>query len=134
MRIGALADATGVSTKTIRFYEQAGLLPAPPRTPAGYRDYPPQVADRLTFIRNAQAAGLTLAEIRGVLGIRDSGEAPCEHVGTLVERHLRQVEERIAELTRARAALQRLAEAASATDPRTCPEGEICRILTGEPG
>lgn len=129
MRIGALASTAGISTKAIRFYEQAGLMPKPPRTPSGYRDYPPQAAARLAFIRNAQAAGLTLAEIREVLIIRDGGEAPCAHVGALVAEHLRQVEERIAELTRARAALLDLKDAADATDPSTCPEGPVCRIL-----
>ena len=73
MLIGELSADAGVPSKTIRFYEQAGLMPAPPRTPAGYRDYPPGALDRLAFIRHAQAAGFTLAEIRSVLAIRDSG-------------------------------------------------------------
>lgn len=51
MRTGALASASGLTAKTIRFYEQAGLLPEPPRTASGYRDYPPQAAHRLAFIR-----------------------------------------------------------------------------------
>ncbi|MGW1553897.1 MerR family DNA-binding transcriptional regulator, partial [Streptomyces sp. NPDC002346] len=59
MRIGELATQAGLSTKTIRFYEEAGLLPAPPRTSGGYRDYPEQAATRLSFVRDAQAAGLT---------------------------------------------------------------------------
>ncbi|MFE2431596.1 heavy metal-responsive transcriptional regulator [Streptomyces sp. NPDC059373] len=117
--------------KTIRFYEQAGLLPEPPRTPSGYRDYPAQAAERVAFTRNAQAAGLTLAEIRGVLAIRDDGQPPCEHVSTLITDHLRQVEERIDELTRARTALLDLKATADATDPSTCPDGPICRILNG---
>jgi DNA-binding transcriptional MerR regulator len=57
MLIGALAARAGLSAKTIRFYEQAGLLPEPPRTPAGYRDYPPAMLARLSFIGQAQAAG-----------------------------------------------------------------------------
>ena len=61
MHIGALAAASGATTKTIRFYEQAGLIPDPPRTQAGYRDYRAESVDRLAFIRTAQAAGLTLA-------------------------------------------------------------------------
>jgi len=88
MRIGVLAARAGLTTKTIRFYEDVGLLPAPPRTPAGYRDYPAQTLTRLAFIRNAQAAGLTLAEIHGVLAIRDTGQAPCEHVTGLIDQHL----------------------------------------------
>jgi len=57
MLIGELAAKAGLSAKTIRFYEQAGLMPAPPRTHAGYRDYPPRALDRLAFIGHAQSAG-----------------------------------------------------------------------------
>ncbi|WP_049564016.1 heavy metal-responsive transcriptional regulator [Nonomuraea sp. SBT364] len=130
MRIGTLAAAAGLSAKTIRFYEQAGLLPAPPRTAAGYRDYPAEAADRLAFIRDAAAAGLSLAEIRGVLTIRDARQPPCRHVTTLIETHLEHVEQRIADLLITRTALQGLHRRARAVDPADCgPEG-ICRILT----
>lgn len=129
MRIGDLAAATGTTTKTLRFYEQAGLLEAPPRTPGGYRDYPAHVLARVGFIRSAQAAGLSLAEIRDVLAIRDGGRPPCAHVTQLLDQHLADVERRIAELTATRATLRDLARTASATDPATCTEGDICRIL-----
>ncbi|MDT0318203.1 heavy metal-responsive transcriptional regulator [Streptomyces millisiae] len=108
MRIGTLAHAAGVTAKTIRFYERAGLLPEPPRTPSGYRDYPPESADRLVFIRGAQAAGLSLAQIRDVLTIRDSGQPPNGAVADLIAAQLRQVEARLAELTHARNALREL--------------------------
>jgi MerR family transcriptional regulator, copper efflux regulator len=130
MLIGDLATQAGLSAKTIRFYEQAGLLPQPPRTPGGYRDYPPGTFDRLAFIRHAQSAGFTLADIRGVLAIRDSGQAPCQHVSVLIGEHLAQVERRIAELTGARDALKDLQRRAAATDPANCAESEICSILT----
>ena len=130
MLIGDLAARAGLSAKAIRFYEQAGLLPQPPRTPGGYRDYPPGALDRLAFIRHAQSAGFTLADIRGVLAIRDSGQAPCQHVSALIGEHLAQVERRIAELTRARDALKDLQRRAAATDPADCAESEICVILT----
>ena len=129
MLIGDLATRAGLSAKAIRFYEQAGLLPQPPRTPGGYRDYPPAAVDRLAFIRHAQAAGFTLADIRGVLVIRDSGQAPCQHVTVLIDEHLARVERRIAELTRARDALKGLQRRAAATDPADCGEPEICSIL-----
>jgi DNA-binding transcriptional MerR regulator len=129
MLIGDLATRAGLSAKAIRFYEQAGLLPQPPRTPGGYRDYPPGAVDRLAFIRHAQAAGFSLADIRGVLAIRDSGQAPCQHVSILIDEHLAQVERRIAELTRARDALKDLQRRAAATDPADCAESEICSIL-----
>ncbi|MEU3747317.1 MULTISPECIES: heavy metal-responsive transcriptional regulator [Streptomyces] len=130
MRIGELAVAGGLTTKTIRFYEQAGLLPAPPRTSGGYRDYPQQMLARLGFIRDAQAAGLTLAEIRSVLTLRDSGQAPCARVSALIDQHLAEIDRRMAELREARTELQELARRAAVTDPDSCSEGEICTILT----
>lgn len=133
MRIGVLASGAGLTAKTVRFYEQAGLLPEPPRTPAGYRDYPPGALGRLLFIRQAQAAGFTLTEICGILAIRDTGEAPCHHVTSLIARHLAQVDQRIAELTETRAALAGLQQRAAATDPASCTEPGICTILTAPP-
>lgn len=130
MRIGELAALSGLSTKTIRFYEQDGLVPAPPRTTGGYRDYPPDTAMRLAFIRDAQSAGLTLAEIRGVLTLRDSGEAPCTHVTGLVQQHLVDIEHRLAELRKTRAALRDLTRRAADTDPSSCTAADICTILT----
>ncbi|QYX76160.1 heavy metal-responsive transcriptional regulator [Streptomyces akebiae] len=130
MRIGDLAATSGLSTKTIRFYEQSGLLPAPPRTAGGYRDYGEQAAVRLGFIRDAQGAGLTLAEIRSVLALRDSGQAPCAHVTGLIEQRLDDIERRLAELAATRDALRGLARRAAATDPASCSRDEICTILT----
>jgi DNA-binding transcriptional MerR regulator len=131
MRIGELAAANDLTPKTIRFYEQAGLLPAPPRTAGGYRDYPPQTSARLAFIRDAQSAGLTLAEIRSILVLRDSGETPCAHVTGLIEQHLDDIERRMAELRKTRSALRGLAERAAATDPSTCTDADICSIIDG---
>ncbi|ALO08169.1 heavy metal-responsive transcriptional regulator [Streptomyces goshikiensis] len=129
MRIGELAAASGLTTKTIRFYEQTGLMPGPPRTPSGYRDYPEQAKARLDFIRDAQGAGLSLAEIRSVLALRDGGQAPCAHVTALIDQHLADIECRLAELTATREVLRGLARRAAATDPAACTEDEICTIL-----
>jgi len=63
VRIGQVASAAGMSTKALRFYEAAGLLPAPARTSTGYRNYSTETLSRLDFIRRSQRAGLTLAEI-----------------------------------------------------------------------
>jgi MerR family copper efflux transcriptional regulator len=75
MRIGELARQSGVPATALRYYEQLGLLPDPDRTESGYRAYGEEAVDRLAFIRAAQAVGLTLAEMRQVLGVRDAGEA-----------------------------------------------------------
>src|ERR1017187_9297041 len=98
---------------------------------AGYRDYPPGAIRRLAFIRTAQACGLTLADIRGVLAIRDSGQPPCAHVTELISGHLEQIDSRLAELQQAQAALRELARRAGKTAPATCTSDDICRILTG---
>ena len=80
MRIGELAAAAGTTTKTLRFYEESGLLPQTERAANGYRSYGPEALSRLDFIRRGRVAGLTLAQIREVIDIRDAGEAPCHHV------------------------------------------------------
>lgn len=120
MRIGEAAGRAGVPAKTIRFWEEQHMLPPPARTPAGYRDYEPAIVERLTFIRQAQAAGLTLEHIRQVLDIRDGGDPPCSHVADLFARRLAEVDVRLAELTRTRDQLVVLAARAAAQDPADC--------------
>ncbi|HWM98890.1 MAG TPA: heavy metal-responsive transcriptional regulator [Streptosporangiaceae bacterium] len=129
MRIGEVAGRAGVPAKTIRFWEDQHLLPAPARTQAGYRDYDPAILERLAFIRHAQAAGLTLEHIRQVLHIRDGGQAPCVHVTALIARRLAEVEARMAELARTRDQLAALAGRAAAQDPADCRG--YCSILVG---
>jgi DNA-binding transcriptional MerR regulator len=128
MKIGEVAGRARVPAKTIRFWEDQRLLPPPDRTPAGYRDYGPAILERLAFIRQAQASGLTLAAIRQVLEVRDGGQPPCVHVTGLIARRLAEVEARLAELTRARDQLAALAARAAAQDPADCRG--YCSIIT----
>jgi DNA-binding transcriptional MerR regulator len=120
-----------VPAKTIRFWEDQRLLPPPDRTPAGYRDYGPAILERLAFIRQAQASGLTLTAIRQVLEVRDGGQPPCVHVTGLIARRLAEVEARLAELTATRDQLAALAARAAAQDPADCRG--YCSIITAEP-
>lgn len=129
MKIGELAERTGVPTKTIRFWEASGLLPEPARTASGYRDYEVDAEGRIEFIRHGQAGGLTLAQIRQILEIGESGASPCEHVAALVDERLAEVEARLADLRSTRSHLRHLAERAKAQDPARC-EG-YCSIITG---
>ena len=129
MKIGEVARRAGVPAKTIRFWESQGLVPAPARTGGGYRDYDPAIAERLAFIRHAQAAGLTLRQILQVLDIRDSGRPPCVHVAAVIAERLSEVEARLAELSRARDQLLVLSGRAAAQDPADC-QG-YCSIITG---
>ncbi|WP_313551213.1 heavy metal-responsive transcriptional regulator, partial [Corynebacterium sp.] len=96
MRIGELAERAGTTAKTLRFYEEQGLLPPTERTPSGYRDYAPETVARIDFVHRGQAAGLTLAQIRQILDIRDGGHAPCEHVRDLLDVRLAEIEQQIA--------------------------------------
>jgi DNA-binding transcriptional MerR regulator len=118
-----------VPAKTIRFWEDQHLLPAPPRTPAGYREYEPAVLERLAFIRQAQAAGLTLEHVRQILDIRDSGQPPCSHVAELLAQRLGEVEARLAVLTRTRDQLAALTTRAAAQDPADCRG--YCSVFAG---
>src|SRR3954467_2244221 len=99
MRIGQLAAQTGYSVRTIRFYEQSGLLPAPSRTPAGYRSYDQDAVIRLRFVRSAQALGMSLAEIADVLRIRDHQGPPCGYVAQLLDTHIAALNARTKQLT-----------------------------------
>ena len=104
-----------------------GLLAEPARTASGYRNYDADAVDRLGFIRHAQSAGLTLAEIRQILAISDAGGAPCGHVADLIHQHLHDVDERIRELTETRSLLDHLVQRAADQDPADC-DG-YCAIL-----
>lgn len=134
MRIGELASLAGVSTKTLRYYEDIGLLPEVARTASGYRDYDPGLLDRLSFIRAAQAVGLTLGEIREVVAFRDRGEPPCTRVVELIDRRRTELDDRIEELQRLRGDLDRLARRARTLDPADCPPDTFCHLLSADRG
>lgn len=129
MRIGELAEAAGTTTKTLRFYEDQGLLPAAERTSGGYRDYTPDVVGRVDFIHRGQAAGLTLAQIRQILDIRDLGNAPCGHVRDLLDHRLADLEEQIRQLVELRDTITVLRDQADDLEPDTCTADQVCRYL-----
>ena len=129
MLIGELAERTGVPTRTLRFYEHRGLLHPPARTDAGYRVYEEGVADRVAFIRRAQAAGLTLAQIGETLAVSDGGRRPCEHVARQVETRLEEVEQRLADLEATRRELFELSLRLDALEPEDCRPDAICAAI-----
>lgn len=129
MRIGELAARTDVSAKTIRYYESIGLMKDPPRTEAGYRNYDDSSAERLRFIRDAQATGLTLGEITSVLELKESGKRSCAHTTELLDRHLGEIDAQIKRLEAARVALQRLADRATSLDPASCTDPNRCQVI-----
>ena len=99
MKISELARATGTPVGTIRHYEREGLLPEPPRqADNGYRRYGEAHAERLGFIRQARALDMSLDEVRALLRLRDTPQAPCEAADALLDAHIGHVAARIREL------------------------------------
>lgn len=89
MKIGELAERSGVSPKALRHYERIGVMPAPSRTASGYRDYGPQALQRLDFIIAGRRVGLSLRQLAQILEVRDGGQAPCAEALALVDERLR---------------------------------------------
>ena len=85
--------------------------------------------DRLSFIRDAQATGLSLTEIDSILDLRSRGESTCEHVSELLERHLAALDERIERLRRTRTKLAELTERARRLDPTDCVDPIRCQTI-----
>lgn len=96
--IGVIATQAGVPIKTIRYYEDIGLVPKPARTASGYRLYDPGMVDRLQFIKKAQNLGLRLDQIKEILELADRGRCPCGHVQTFLKNQLRELQQKIADL------------------------------------
>lgn len=126
VRIGELADLVSVPAKTIRYYEEIGLLPPAERDSNGYRNYDQPAADRLLFVKAAQAVGFTLGEIKEILAFRERGEKPCGHVLDLVDRRARDISDRIAVLERMRADLRHLSARAAAAPAL---DGAYCHLI-----
>lgn len=133
MKIGQLADAAAVTTKTVRYYESIGLLDPPARTASGYRDYDAGALERLQFIRDAQGSGLRLAEIASVLELKEAGQGSCQHTMALLDRHLEEIDAQIERLRAARSQLAVLAERASTLDPATCTDPNRCQVIDPAP-
>ena len=128
MRISEAAAAAGTTAKTLRFYEDAGLLPAIGRTSAGYRDYPEWAVQRATFIRRSRAAGLSLDQAGVLLAVHDAGTRPCSQVRDRLADQLEAVNAQISELRALRTTLADQLKAAEA-GPESCDAKQICSYL-----
>lgn len=129
MLIGDVAGRSGVPTKTLRYYEQIGLLAAPARSTSGYRQYEPDVLARLDFIKSSQALGLTLGEIRSVIRMREAGETPCGHVVDLVSARVEEIDETIRSLRALKVELRSLLDRAQELDPADCEPHRVCHLV-----
>ena len=129
MQIGELGHEAGVAAKTIRYYEEIGLLEEPARSANGYRDYGDEAVDRLRFIRDAQATGLSLSEIASIIEMRDHGEQTCGHVIELLERHLDDIDRQVRQLRSTRKLLEELTVRAKSLDPSDCVDPNRCQTI-----
>jgi len=130
MLIRELAQRTGVSPYTIRYYESVGLLPAAQRGDNQYRLYTDAEADRLRFILGARSLHFSLSEIARLLEARDTGALPCQQVLTSLAVRQQEIEQRIADLQLVRAALERLQlEAQARPQPLICDDQCVCQLL-----
>ncbi len=100
VRIGQVAQETGLSIDTIRFYEKQGLLKQSARTEGGFRLFGSSEIEALRFVRKAQELGFSLSEIRELLILRADQIPACSHVEELLEQKLIGVKQKIAELQR----------------------------------
>jgi len=108
MQIGELAHATGCRVVTIRYYERAGILPAPPRGANNYRHYGHAHLRRLRLVRRTRELGFSLDEVRALLGLVDRGGYTCSEVKALTAHHLEDVRARLRDLRALERALARL--------------------------
>src|SRR5712691_7729310 len=122
LKTGEVARAGGVNLETIRYYERRGLLPKPPRTPAGYRTFDPEAVRRIRFIKHAQALGFSLKEVRELLSLRVDPRRSCAEVRARAEAKLADIDEKIRGLHAMKKTLARFIAACSGRGPVSeCP-------------
>lgn len=131
LTVGRLAKITGLSAKSIRYYEQEKLIPKASRSTAGYRLYSPKIIERLKFIQKAKAIGFSLDDVRRILDLSDHGKPCCDKVFEWSERRLHELDEQIQFLTNLKARLTRYRrEWGSKAKPMApLPEAEICGLI-----
>ena len=122
IKIGEVAERSGVNLQTIRYYEREGLLPKPPRLESGYRMFPESIVRRVRFIKRAQQLGFSLSEIGDLLAIQLDTTRDCVDVQRLAKAKVADIDERIATLRRMRRVLSGLVDACPGCGPaQECP-------------
>lgn len=117
MRIGELAKRSGLTVDTLRYYEKEGVIAAPPRSTSGYRNYPPEVLQFLSFIQSAKAIGFSLKECRNLLEIFHHRDAhTCAEVKNLSESKLLELEQQLLNLKSMHQTLKAISDACCGRD------------------
>jgi MerR family mercuric resistance operon transcriptional regulator len=131
LAIGALSRRPGSRVETIRYYEHVGLLPRPPHSPGGYRQYAREHLDRLAFIRRARALGFSLDEVRRLLHLADERRRPCAEARAVASAHLADVRAKIVDLRRMERVLR---ETVARCEAGTGSECALIEALSSESG
>jgi MerR family mercuric resistance operon transcriptional regulator len=118
---GELAARTDCNIETIRYYEQVGLLPPPPRSQGGHRLYGRDLVKRLTFVRRSRDLGFTIEQIRGLLLLVDGRKYTCAEIEELATRHVGEILRRIADLKKLKSVLKMMASKCSRGKVPECP-------------
>lgn len=132
MRIGELAERSGVSADTIRYYERIGLMPMAARTCAGYREYGASSIDRVRLVQNALCFGFSLKQVATFLGVRQAGGVPCKNVRAAGAQILQAIEHKIEELTVSRESVKQTLQLWDRRLSET-PEGRPAHLLEALP-
>lgn len=119
-----VAKRAGVNPQTLRYYERRGILPAPERSPAGYRNYPEATVSVLRFIKRAQEMGFSLADVDKLLHLAGGRAGSCAKARAVTADRLADLDRRIADLQRMRRCLAELA--ATCRGPGA---GQSCRVM-----
>lgn len=127
--IGDVAGAIGVNVQTVRYYERLGVLPRPERNRSGYRLYTPEAIQRMQFIREAQAAGFALEEIKEILGLHYQGEVPCAYVRKVAREKIRQVDRQMEDLRCLRRKMRHILNKAKEGVTACEGDGKICVLI-----
>ncbi len=129
LKIGQLARLVGVTAKAIRFYEAKRVLPRPARGTNDYRLYGRDAVQTLTFVKQATGLGLTLAEIREIIAIRQGGGPPCTHVRRLLQDKARELDRKLRDLVDMRRQIRRSLAAWSRVSGR---RAAVCPHIEGQ--
>ena len=128
LKIGEVSKRSGVGVEALRFYEKSGLLDKPSRTYGGYRVYGEDVLERLAFIKQAQALGFSLDEIRQIIDDARRGQSPCAEVREIVRHRMEELDARLRELHLYRKELKQTLEE---WDKIGRAPGHICGLIEG---
>ncbi len=125
--IGSVAKESGIPIKTIRYYDELGLLKTSGRTEGGYRLFSADVLSRLKFIKRAQSLGLSLSEIKEFLQVHDQGDLPCDHIKVKLEDKVADIDRQIRQLQLLKQELEGLLSGWETIPDH--PEETICPII-----